>query len=76
MAERTQDFLDGLDPEFFSYLLDVHSASKDQKRASVGIRLALHHATETLFHYLVRSCRLPTAPMPGSRGAQTANCAL
>lgn len=52
VAERTNEFLRGVDPEFFSYLLEVHTGAEDEKRAAVGLRLALHHATETLFSLL------------------------
>lgn len=52
VAARTREFLSGFDPDFFTYLLEVHSAAEDEKRASVGLRLAVHHATETLFSLL------------------------
>ena len=52
VGERTRDFLHGLDAEFFSYVLQAHMAAVDEKRASVAIRLALHHGTETLFSLL------------------------
>lgn len=50
--ERSVEFLNGLDPGFFTYLLETHAAAKDEKRASAGIRIALHHAVETMFSLL------------------------
>ena len=52
VVERTRNFLAGLDAEFFSYVLEAHMEAEDEKRASVAIRLALHHGTETLFSLL------------------------
>ena len=49
---RSREFLKGLDPEFFEYSLNVHLEARDQQRASVALRLALHHALETLFSLL------------------------
>lgn len=62
VAERTRAFLDGLDPEFFSYLLNAYMETEDEKRGSVGIRLALHHATETLFSLLGAFVQAPDCP--------------
>ncbi|MGO4391159.1 hypothetical protein AB4Z46_07365 [Variovorax sp. M-6] len=62
VAERTRDFLDGLDPEFFSYVLKAHTKTDDEKRASVSIRLALHHATETMFSLLCALVQAPDCP--------------
>jgi hypothetical protein len=52
VGERTREFLAGLDADFFSYVLQAHMETEDEKRASVAIRLALHHGTETLFSLL------------------------
>lgn len=60
--ERTRDFLAGLDPEFFSYVLNAHMETEDEKRASVAIRLALHHGTETLFSLLGTFVQAPDCP--------------
>ena len=62
VAERTRDFLAGLDSEFFSYILLVHMETEDEKRASVSIRLALHHGTETLFSLLGAFVQAPDCP--------------
>lgn len=62
VAKRTHDFLDGLDPEFFSYVLNAYMATDDEKRASVAIRLAWHHATETLFSLLGAFVQAPECP--------------
>ncbi len=62
VAERTRDFLAGLDSEFFSYVLQAHMETDDEKRASVAIRLALHHGTETLFSLLGAFVQAPDCP--------------
>jgi hypothetical protein len=62
VAERTKDFIDGLDPDFFEYLLKVNTESEDEKRASVAIRLALHHGVETLFSLLGAFVQAPKCP--------------
>ncbi|ROZ69402.1 hypothetical protein [Ramlibacter sp. WS9] len=59
---RAVDFLDGLDPEFFTYLLKAHQGASDEQRAAVGIRLALHHAVETMFSLLGALVQAPDCP--------------
>jgi hypothetical protein len=46
---RCRDFLGGLDPEYFNYAFSAHLETEDEKRASVALRLALHHGLETFF---------------------------
>jgi hypothetical protein len=62
VKDRTRDFLEGLDPEFFLHLLRVHAAAADHKRGSVAIRLALHHATETMFSFIGALLQAPDCP--------------
>lgn len=38
VSERARDFLSGLDPEYFSYVLKVHATSGDEERTALGIR--------------------------------------
>jgi hypothetical protein len=52
LAARNQEFLKGLDADFFDYSTKVHLEAEDEQRASVTLRLALHHALETLFSLL------------------------
>lgn len=52
IQQRNRAFLDGIDPEYFTYVLDTHMETEDEKRALVAIRLSLHHATETMFSLL------------------------
>ncbi len=52
LVGRTRAFLDGTDPDYFDYILQTHLNTEDEKRASVAIRLSLHHATETMFSLL------------------------
>lgn len=49
VIERNKEFLKGIDPDYFSYLAEVHLNADDEKRAAVAIRAAFHHALETLF---------------------------
>jgi hypothetical protein len=46
---KNLEFLDGFDPHYFDYLLNLHINSDDEKRASVALSICLHHAIETLF---------------------------
>lgn len=62
VAGRTREFLDGLDPEYFSYVLHAHMETDDEKRAAVAIRLSLHHATETMFSLLGAFLQAPDSP--------------
>jgi hypothetical protein len=62
VSERARDFLAGIDPEFFSYVLKTHASSGDEERAAAGIRLALHHATETMFSLLGALVQAPDCP--------------
>ncbi|MGE0557250.1 MAG: hypothetical protein AB7E73_02150 [Burkholderiales bacterium] len=52
MVDRNRAFLDGLDPEYFSYLLDTHIETEDEKRGLVALKIGLHHSIETLFSLL------------------------
>ena len=49
---RNIEFLDGIDPEYFNYVLKVHTEAEDRKCASIALRTALHHAMETMFSLL------------------------
>lgn len=51
-ATRNLEFLNGLDPGYFEYSLNAHIATEDEKRASVALRISLHHSIETLFSLL------------------------
>lgn len=52
LAARNRAFLDGIDPDYFNYVLQAHANTDDEKRALVAIRLVLHHAIETMFSLL------------------------
>jgi hypothetical protein len=52
VAARNLEFLNGLDPDYYEYSLKIHVDADDEKRASVAIRVSLHHAIETLFSLL------------------------
>lgn len=52
ILERNNEFLNGIDTEYFDYALKVHIEADDEKRASIALRATLHHATETMFSLL------------------------
>ena len=62
LAARTRAFLDGIDPDYFDYVLQAHTNTEDEKRALVAIRLSLHHATETMFSLLGSFVQAPNCP--------------
>lgn len=62
VAERTRGFLSGLDSEYFSYVVRANQSTGDELRASVAIRLALHHATETMFSLIGALVQAPDCP--------------
>lgn len=50
--ERNMEFLNGIDTEYFDYLVELHLNANDEKRASIALRSTLHHAMETMFSLL------------------------
>ena len=62
LTARTRSFLDGIDPDYFHYVLQAHNSTEDEKRALVAIRLSLHHATETMFSLLGSFVQAPDCP--------------
>jgi hypothetical protein len=59
VKQRNLEFLDGLDPDYFSYVLETHLNSESEKRAIVALRQSLHHATETMFSLLAAFVQAP-----------------
>ena len=59
---RTKKFLDGIDSDFFDYILQTHANTEDEKRALVAIKLSLHHAIETMFSLLGSFVQAPDCP--------------
>lgn len=49
LQRRNRQFLKGLDPAYFEYVLNAHLATDDEQRSSIALRASLHHALETLF---------------------------
>ncbi|MCS0807053.1 hypothetical protein NX774_03855 [Massilia agilis] len=52
VKQRNLEFLDGLDPDYFYYVLETHLNAEDEKRAVIALRQSLHHAIETMFSLL------------------------
>jgi hypothetical protein len=51
LQERNNDFLDGIDVEYYGYILKSHidCDDRDDKRAVIAIRNAYYHAMETMY---------------------------
>jgi hypothetical protein len=52
VRQRNKEFLDGIDSDFFDYVVELHLNAEDEKRASIALRSTLHHAMETMFSLL------------------------
>lgn len=52
LEKRNIEFIEGIDVNYFEYLLKVHSNAEDEKRASIALKTTLHHAVETFFSLL------------------------
>ena len=61
-AARNRAFLDGIDPDYFDYVLQTHINTEDEKRALVAIKLSLHHGTEAMFSLLGAFVQAPDCP--------------
>lgn len=62
MEEQSRVFLDGIDPEYFSYLAEAHANSleADQKQhGALAIRASYVQALETLFAFLGAALQAP-----------------
>jgi hypothetical protein len=51
LKARNQEFLIGIDAEYFQYCLNAHGKAEecDYRHASIAMQATLHHALETLF---------------------------
>ena len=52
ILKRNNEFLDGIDSEYFDYAVKLYSMSDDEKHASIALRTTLYHAMETMFSLL------------------------
>lgn len=52
IRHRNLEFIDGIDDEYFDYVLDTNIKADDEKRASISLRMAFHHSLETMFSLL------------------------
>lgn len=52
LKERNKEFLEGIDEDYFDYIVNTHLATEDEKRASISLRIAFHHSLETMFSLL------------------------
>lgn len=59
---QVEQFLNGIDVDYFDYILQTHLNADDEKRAIVAIRLSLHHALETLFSLIGAYVQAPKCP--------------
>ncbi len=61
IPERNEEYLKGIDVDYFQYLNETYQKSNDEKRASIALRASLHHATETLFSLIGALLQAPRA---------------
>lgn len=59
LPSRNMEFLDNIDTGYFDYLLKVHGEAEDEKRASIALKTALHHAIETMYSLLCAYIQAP-----------------
>ena len=59
LKKRNNEFLEGIDIEYFDYLVKVYLESSDDKRKSIAIRTEYHHAMETLYSLLFAYLQSP-----------------
>lgn len=59
LEEKNKQYLDSIDGEYFEFIVKAHASTEDAQRSSVALRLAYHHAVETLFVLL---CAVVQAP--------------
>ncbi len=59
---QTMSFLAGIDTGYFDHLLKLYLDSEDEERAAMALRVAFHHAMETLFSFLGALLQAPAAP--------------
>ena len=51
VKEKNKEFIEGIDVDYFIYILKVHSNIEecDKHRSYIALKAALHHAMETMF---------------------------
>ena len=49
VSSRNIEFLNGLDTEYFDYIIEIHSKADDKLHASIALRTTLYNAMETFF---------------------------
>ena len=59
---HTLAFLTGFDTGYFDHLLETHLNADDEARSAMALRVAYHHAMETLFSFLGALLQAPSAP--------------
>jgi hypothetical protein len=62
LKAHTLTFLNGFDTGYFDHLLEIHLNTDDEARSAMALRVAYHHAMETLFSFLGALLQAPSAP--------------
>jgi hypothetical protein len=74
-ARRTAEFLDSIDPGFFSYLAEVHADNLDlpehKRRVATAARMSYLHGIETFMTLVGAAVQAPQAPYAWVALAQT-----
>jgi hypothetical protein len=62
LKANTLAFLNRFDTGYFDHLLEIHLNADDEARSAMALRVAYHHAMETLFSLLGALLQAPSAP--------------
>ena len=60
LKAHTLTFLNGFDTGYFDHLLEIHLNADDEARSAMVLRVAYHHAMETLFSFLGAFLQAPS----------------
>jgi len=52
LIERNKEFIEGIDADYFKFISETFIAIDDKKRESIALRIAYHHALETMFSFI------------------------
>ena len=52
LIERNKEFIEGIDTDYFKFISETFIAIDDKKRESIALRIAYHHALETMFSFI------------------------
>ena len=59
LEEKNKQYLESIDGEYFEFIVKAYATTADAMRSSIALRLAYHHALETLFLLLCAFIQAP-----------------